>query len=51
MARVVTADAWELDVAAETARARRRPLVQPTPQNDTDDALDRALGIRTRRAR
>jgi hypothetical protein len=57
-ARVVTADAWAREVAGETGAARRRPLATPpqrrdaAPANDdADDALDRALGIRTTRRR
>jgi hypothetical protein len=47
--RVVTAAAWDLDVAAETNRARRRAAtVAPAAANDADDDLDRQLGIRVR---
>jgi hypothetical protein len=58
-ARVVTAQAWALEVEAETATARARakrvaPRIGPVVHRDlkpgNDDALDRALGLRRRRA-
>jgi hypothetical protein len=50
-ARVVTAAAWDADVAHETAGARARPrlaVVAPVPS--IGDSIDARLGIRTRRA-
>ena len=49
-ARVVTREAWTLDVEAETGAARSRASA-PTPAPDVNvtDDLDRELGIRARR--
>jgi hypothetical protein len=49
-ARVVTTEAWAKDAEASTRKARARKVTPPTAANDTEDALDVALGIRTRRA-
>ena len=51
--RVVTRQAWELDVSTETTTARARPkrtppnAPPPPPANDVSAQLDAALGIRT----
>jgi hypothetical protein len=55
-ARLVTREAWDADVGAETTHAasRSRPrlsVVCHAPTPSIDSALDSALGIRTRSAR
>jgi hypothetical protein len=49
--RAVTREAWELDVAAQTKRTRRRkivavPAANDVPARDISAELDRKLGIR-----
>ena len=49
-ARLVTAQAWEEELRAETSRARGRTAVEPpsASEDDGDVLLDAALGIRAR---